>query len=86
MTILIVDDTPAVAALIAGLLEVSGFGVPIVAHDAVEALRLLGVEPKGVPQIAVDLVLMDVLMPEIDGIDACARLKADPRLPICRSS
>lgn len=80
MTILIVDDTPAVAALIAGLLEASGFGVPIVAHDAVEALRLLGVEPKGAPQIAVDLVLMDVLMPEIDGIDACARLKADPRL------
>jgi PleD family two-component response regulator len=80
MSILIVDDTPAVAALIAGLLVAAGFGEPIVVHDAVEALRLLGVEPKAAPQIAVDLVLMDILMPEVDGIDACARLKADPRL------
>ena len=80
MTILIVDDTPAVAALVAGLLEAAGFGEPIVTHDAVEAMRLLGVEPKGEPQIAVDLVLMDILMPEIDGIEACVRLKAD--LPI----
>jgi PleD family two-component response regulator len=80
MTILIVDDTPAVAALIAGLLAAAGFGEPIIAHDAVEALNLLGVEPKAAPKIAVDLVLMDILMPEIDGIDACARLKADPRL------
>jgi len=80
MTILIVDDTPTVAALVAGLLAAAGFGEPIVAHDAVEALRLLGVEPKGEPQITVDLVLMDILMPEIDGIEACSRLKADPRL------
>jgi len=80
MTILIVDDTPAVAALIAGLLAAAGFGEPIVARDAAEALSLLGVEPKGMPKAAVDLVLMDILMPEIDGIDACARLKADPRL------
>jgi len=80
MTILIVADPPAVAALIAGLLEAAGFGEAIVAHDAVAALALLGVEPRGVPKIAVDLVLMDILMPEIDGIDACGRLKADPRL------
>lgn len=79
MTILIVDDTPTVAALVSGLLEVAGFGTPIIAADAVEALRLLGIEPRAAPQIAVDLVLMDILMPEIDGIEACGRLKADPR-------
>jgi len=79
MTILIVDDTPAIATLVATLLESAGFGEPLVSHDPVEALRLLGVAPRGPPQAAVDLVLMDILMPEIDGIEACGRVKADPR-------
>jgi PleD family two-component response regulator len=80
MTILIVDDTPTVAALISGLLSTAGLGEAMVASDATEALRVLGVEPKGAPAAEIDLVLMDILMPEMDGIEACSRLKADPRL------
>ncbi|MBN1581866.1 MAG: response regulator [Anaerolineae bacterium] len=68
-TILIVDDTPANLSVIAGCLEGHGFEV-LVAQDGeggLEKARL--VRP--------DLILLDVLLPGIDGFETCRRLKID---------
>jgi diguanylate cyclase (GGDEF)-like protein/PAS domain S-box-containing protein len=66
--ILVVDDTPANLRLAAEYLEQGGFEV-VVARDGEEALaRAEYVRP--------DLVLLDVVMPGIDGFEICGRLKA----------
>lgn len=67
-TILIVDDTPANVAVIVDSLEHHGFRV-VVAQDGEEGLqRALFVKP--------DLILLDVMMPELDGFEVCRRLKS----------
>ncbi len=66
-TILIVDDTPANLAVLADHLEERGFQV-VVAQDGEEGLeRAQLVRP--------DLILLDVMMPGIDGFETCRRLK-----------
>ena len=66
-TILIVDDTPANLAVLADHLEERGFQV-VVAQDGEEGLeRAQLVQP--------DLILLDVMMPGIDGFETCRRLK-----------
>ncbi len=68
-TILIVDDTPPNLGLVVDHLENYGFRV-VIAEDGEEALkRAHFVRP--------DLILMDVMMPGIDGFETCRRLKAD---------
>jgi diguanylate cyclase (GGDEF)-like protein len=67
-TILVVDDTAANLGVMAELLEAQGFRV-IVAQDGSEAMqRAHRVHP--------DLVLMDVMMPGVDGFQVCRELKA----------
>lgn len=67
-TILIVDDTPANVAVIVESLENHGFRV-VVAQDGEEGLqRAFFVKP--------DLILLDVMMPELDGFEVCRRLKS----------
>lgn len=66
-TILIVDDTPANLGVVVESLESRGYRV-VVAQDGGEALQRAGfVKP--------DLVLLDVMMPGIDGLEVCRRLK-----------
>lgn len=66
-TILIIDDTPANIAVLADYLEDQGFRV-VVAQDGEEGLeRAVYVVP--------DLILLDVMMPTIDGFETCRRLK-----------
>ncbi len=68
--ILMVDDTPANLHMLFDLLSGSGFEV-LVAEDGESALeRLQYTRP--------DLILLDVLMPEMDGFETCRRLKEDP--------
>ena len=69
-TLLVVDDTPANLNLMAGLLN-SEHRVKL-ASSGNRALELALREPP-------DLVLLDVLMPELDGFEVCRRLKSDPR-------
>ena len=71
-TILVVDDVPANLELIASHLEQQGFRT-VVAQAGDEALaRALLVQPA--------LILLDVMMPGIDGFETCRRLKAEPTL------
>ena len=71
-TILVVDDMPANLELIAGHLEQQGFHL-VVAQAGEEAIaRALLVRPA--------LILLDVMMPGMDGFETCRRLKAHPAL------
>jgi CheY-like chemotaxis protein/anti-sigma regulatory factor (Ser/Thr protein kinase) len=69
--VLVVDDTPSNIDLLLTILEPQGFNV-LVATSGETALR---VAHKAEP----DVILLDVMMPGIDGFETCRRLKADPR-------
>src|SRR3954470_10321849 len=69
-TILVVEDTPANAHLLERLLVADGHRVRF-ARDGQEALASIDGD-------APDLVLMDVLMPNLDGFDTCRHLKTNP--------
>jgi CheY-like chemotaxis protein len=67
--ILVVDDSPSVVALLRGFLAHEGYDV-VVATNGIEALeRFAALRP--------DLVLMDVMMPELDGIETVRRMRAE---------
>jgi len=68
-TILIVDDTPANLGVIVDYLEDYGFETSV-ARDGESALRTI-------QYARPDIILLDVLMPGIDGFETCRRLKAD---------
>lgn len=68
--ILIVDDTPTNLDMLLDFLEAAGFKV-VVAEDGERALGLAEYAPP-------DLILLDILMPGIDGFETCRRLKANP--------
>jgi DNA-binding response OmpR family regulator len=69
--ILVVDDDENILSLERTILEQKGFAVTTAAGGA-EALEILGQED-------FDLVLLDVMMPEIDGFTVCRRIKEEPR-------
>ena len=69
---LVVDDSPETLRLLTDALDGAGMTV-MVALDGASAMRI-------VDQITPDIVLMDAVMPEMDGFDACRSLKAIPAL------
>ncbi|WP_188261639.1 response regulator [Azospirillum tabaci] len=69
-TILIVDDTPDNLKLLSGLLKES-YKVKV-ANNGRKALEIAAAVP------APDLILLDVVMPEMDGYEVCAALKEAP--------
>ncbi len=70
-TLLIVDDTPTNIKVLFDFLKESGFRV-LVAKDGENALTKLA-------EITPDLILLDVMMPGIDGFETCRRIKEDPK-------
>ncbi len=70
MKILIVDDDSTTRILLKGVLEQAGYNKILISTSGEQALDL-------VKQDAPDLVLLDVMMPGIDGYDVCKRLTAD---------
>jgi len=73
-TILLVDDEDAVQKLLAYPLEREGFRV-LQAWDGEEALERFAQE-------RVDLVVLDVMLPKLDGLEVCKRLRAESAVPI----
>lgn len=69
--VLIVDDEPDVLELIGFNLRKAGIEV-VTAPDGAQALRKAS-------ETAPDLIVLDLMMPEIDGLDVCKLLRADPR-------
>ncbi|ASW01939.1 response regulator [Paraburkholderia aromaticivorans] len=69
--VLIVDDTPDNLALLSETLQAAGYAV-LVALDGQSALQRLA-------RITPDAVLLDALMPGLDGFETCRLIKADPR-------
>lgn len=68
--VLVIDDLPATRDLVSRLLCRDGYRV-ITANDGLSVPELIRSQ-------APDLVIMDVLMPDVDGFSACRALKADP--------
>ncbi len=73
-TILLVDDEEAVQKLLTYPLERDGYRV-VQARDGEEALRRFAEE-------AIDLVVLDVMLPRLDGLEVCKRLRATSYVPI----
>ena len=71
-TILIVDDEPDLVELIAYTLVAEGFRV-LTARDGVEGLALAEAERP-------DLVVLDIMMPKMDGVELTARLRENGQL------
>jgi len=71
-TLLVVDDTPETLGFLTDTLDGAGFTV-LIATDGASALEL-------VDQITPDLVLMDAVMPGLDGFETCRRLKNEKLL------
>ena len=80
MNILIVDDSDSSRLLLSTILKGAGYVEPLCAGSAGEALTLLDERCRKLGAPDVDLVLMDVIMPDMDGIDATRLMKADARL------
>jgi class 3 adenylate cyclase len=70
-TVLAVDDQPANVRLLEAVLTPRGYRV-VGAGSGEEALRRL-------QEADVDLVLLDVVMPQMDGYEVCRRVRAEPR-------
>ncbi|MDQ7828411.1 MAG: response regulator [Armatimonadota bacterium] len=71
--ILIADDNPANLEILGTRLAASGYRI-LTAADGEQALA-------AARQHAPDLLLLDVMMPRLDGLEVCRRLKADPARP-----
>jgi DNA-binding response OmpR family regulator len=73
-TILLVDDEESIQKLLTFPLEKEGYRV-VQARDGVEALERFATGP-------VDLVVLDVMLPKLDGFEVCRRLRAQSSVPI----
>jgi DNA-binding response OmpR family regulator len=69
--VLIVDDDPDIVTAIQVNLELEGYGVHV-AHDGSEAVEIAR-------RVRPDVVLLDVVMPGVDGHEVLHALHADPR-------
>jgi CheY-like chemotaxis protein len=70
--ILVVDDSPTIRKVVGSILGARGYQA-VLAADGQEALEILGTEQ-------VDLVLLDFVMPRMNGYQFCRELRADPNL------
>ena len=68
-TLLVVDDDPVIQKLLQVNFEMEGYQV-VLAGDGLQALEKAA-------EVRPDLIVMDVMMPRMDGLEAAGRLKAD---------
>lgn len=72
--ILVVDDEPFIAELVRDTLVPAGMAVTVCTASA-DALRVFG-------DGRFDAVLLDVMMPDVDGLELCSRIRAVSRVPV----
>ncbi len=72
--ILVCDDNRDIVSAIDVYLTAEGYGV-LTAYDGIEALRILEEQP-------VSLIIMDIMMPNMDGIRATVKIRAERNVPI----
>ncbi len=68
-TVLVVDDEPTIRTLIRAVLEPTEYSV-VEAVDGVSALEVAG-------KLRPDLILLDIALPRLSGLEVCRRLKGD---------
>ena len=85
MRILVIDDSEDSRDLTEGALLSAGYTDIVNASSGREALKILEVGRATDEKTVVDVALLDIVMPEMDGVEACARIRNDARysdLPI----
>lgn len=70
--LLIVEDDPFLSKMYSKKFQIAGYQVEL-AHDGADALAK-------VSSFSPDLILMDILMPKMNGIEVLEKIKADPKL------
>jgi twitching motility two-component system response regulator PilH len=76
--ILVVEDSISQREMISELLKGSGLKVDV-AGDGVEALETLSKLAKTAPGELPDLIVLDIVMPRMNGYELCRRIKSDPK-------
>jgi two-component system cell cycle response regulator len=68
--VLVVDDDPRLLHIVAMYLGIEGYDVAVAADGAAGLTEIEKQTP--------DLIILDIMMPGIDGIETCRRIRADP--------
>ena len=80
MRILIVDDSEDSRDITEAALFSAGYRDVVPAGSAAEAFKFLDIgEASGEDAAPIDIILLDIMVPEVDGIEACARIRSDSR-------
>ena len=74
MSIIIVDDNTTNQIIIKAILNKEGYKDLKIASSAMELYDMLDIDNACTAETNVDLILMDMMMPEIDGLEACKRI------------
>lgn len=80
MNIVIVDDNETNLVIIEKILRKAGYHHLVLLSSAKELYQFLGMDSPTAGEAPVDLILMDVMMPEIDGVEACRTVLKQERL------
>lgn len=77
--IFIIDDSADSQALIKRFLKSQGYSNFLCCSSAACAFNELKLDEPGSPASKIDLILLDIVMPDVDGIETCRRIKSDER-------
>jgi len=77
-SILVVEDDPEIANILEYLLKYEGYKINLIA-DGQQAYDLVTKEPEGEETPVPDVVLLDIMLPHVDGIQICTAIRSTPR-------